>query len=170
MQNKKHVQCRTRCHYGQFYCGWRMKKIFSQENGLNLLRFSERLHDGSSGCRMQRCEFKVKHSPAYLWFFSAVYILLLLPIWGSSLNLCKWKQFGFGPCGKKRISQGTVSGNLETPTAKQNRLRFSVLFSLLNTQFLKGEISRIDFFRVWPWPGRGWVAVAVWPWPGGVAG
>ena len=25
--------------------------------------------------------------------------------------------------------------------------------------------ERVDFFRVWPWPGRGRVAVAVWPWP-----
>ena len=30
--------------------------------------------------------------------------------------------------------------------------------------------GRIDFFRVWPWPGRGRVAVAVWPWPGEVVG
>ena len=46
--------------------------------------------------------------------------------------------------------------------------RGSPLRSTLNTSYITGldmcEV-KIDFFRVWPWPGRGRVAVAVWPWP-----
>ena len=56
------MQCRARCHFGQFARGWRMNMFFSKENGLNLEYFQERLHNGSSRCGMQQCEFKVKHS------------------------------------------------------------------------------------------------------------
>ena len=81
------MQCRARCHYGQFAPGWRMNMFFSKEHGLNLICFRERLHNGSSRGGMQQCEFKVTHS--IFVPFSAAYIQILF--------VFRLQQYHFGP-------------------------------------------------------------------------